>query len=208
MKKILSLIEHLHNDYVFKRRVNVLLEILSALIPNGSSVLDIGCGNGHIDSLIMQNKPGVTIQGLEVLERPKCLIDCKVFDGIQIPLKDLSVDICMFIDVLHHTHNIKKLLEEAYRVSRRYILIKDHICKNLIDHIILKFMDWIGNRPHGVNLVYNYKSKQQWDNYFSDLELLKISWNEEVNLYPFPANLLFGQGLHFITLLEKKGDKV
>ena len=39
------------------------------------------------------------------------------------------------------THNIKELLEEARRVSRRYVLIKDHICEGITDHIILKFMD-------------------------------------------------------------------
>lgn len=203
LKKLFSLIERFHGKYVFDRRGEVLFKTLSDLIPNGSLVLDIGCGNGVIDHKIMQNNPGISIKGIDVLKRQDCLIDCKVFDGIQIPMEDSSVDLCMFVDVLHHTHNIKEQLKEACRVTRKYILIKDHICEGFTDYITLKFMDWIGNRPHGVNLIYNYINREQWNGHFLNIGLEKICWNENINLYSYPAKLLFDRRLHFIALLEK-----
>lgn len=109
----------------------------------------------------------------------------------------------MFVDVLHHTVNIEGLLKEAQRVTSRYVLIKDHLCETKFDKYILSFMDWIGNRPYGVHLPYNYQSKQDWRRYVFVCGLGEVSWNENLPLYPFPFNHLFGRNLHFVALLEK-----
>jgi SAM-dependent methyltransferase len=203
MKTPLSVIKSFHTKFVFGRRVRVLSKMLSLLIPSNSSVLDIGCGNGNIGHLLMQNNPSISIQGLEVLARSDCLIECKTFDGIHIPMGDSSVDVSMLVDVLHHTLHPEELLREACRVSRKYILIKDHLCESGIGFAVLKFMDWIGNRPHGVNLVYNYQSKRKWLEYFSSCRLQTIAWNNKIPLYPYPFNKIFGRNLHFIALLGK-----
>lgn len=203
MKTLLSLIKSFHTKYIFGRRVRVLSMMLSELIPNNSSVLDIGCGDGKIGYLIMQNNSTVSIQGLEVFTRSGCLIECRTFHERHIPLKDSSVDVCMLIDVLHHTLHPGELLREACRVSHKYILIKEHLCESSVDFAILKFMDWIGNRPHGVNLVYNYRSKRKWVEYFSSCKLQTIEWNNKIPLYPYPFNKIFERNLHFIALLGK-----
>jgi hypothetical protein len=112
----------------------------------------------------------------------------------------------MFVDVLHHTHDIEALLSEACRVSCRYILIKDHLAENWVDYKILQFMDWVGNRPHGVVLPYNYRTASQWDRHFSRAGLKVTSREDRTSIYPFPFSAVFGRKLHFIALLEKTGD--
>ena len=199
----LTVLKRAHQSAVFGRRARVLAESLAAKIPPNSSVLDIGCGDGTIASLIMELNPKVTIQGIEFAERPSCRIACKPFDGKSIPHPAGSFDACMFVDVLHHTHGIETLLAEACRVSRRYVLIKDHLAENWLDFKTLQFMDWVGNRPHGVVLPYNYQSRAQWDCYFSAVGLRSVARQDRVKLYPFPFSALFGRKLHFIELLEK-----
>jgi SAM-dependent methyltransferase len=199
----LSLLKRAHGKAVFARRARVLAESLAAKIPTGASVLDIGCGDGTIASLIMNRNPTITIQGIDIPPRPSCRIACKPFDGTSIPHATGSFDVCMFVDVLHHTHWIEALLLEACRVSRRYVLIKDHLVENRLDFKTLQFMDWVGNRPHGVILPYNYKSSSQWSRYFSNAGLTTLARQDRVKLYPFPFNILFGRKLHFIELLEK-----
>ena len=202
---VLSATKALHERWVFERRARVLAALLAERIPEGASVLDVGCGNGVIAHLITELKPSVRFRGLEVTARPSCLIECDVFDGSKLPLADNSVDLCMFVDVLHHTHtlNIEGLLREARRVARRGVLIKDHLCENRFHHAVLAFMDWVGNRAHGVRLPYNYQSRDAWAGHFAAAGLRMARWTERVPLYPPPFSVIFGRGLHFVGQLER-----
>src|SRR5258708_38826102 len=153
----LSWIGRWHHAFVFERRTRVLAEMLAAQIPQRSSVLDIGCGDGTIGSLIAQLRPDIFIQGVEFLVRPGCKIACRAFDGSSLPFPDASFDVCLFVDVLHHTQDPAVLLREAVRGSRSFVLIKDHLHENFFDNITLRFIDWVGNRPHGEVLTYNHQ---------------------------------------------------
>jgi SAM-dependent methyltransferase len=199
----LSWIGRWHHAFVFERRTRVLAEMLAAQIPQRASVLDIGCGDGTIASLIKKLRPDGAVQGVEFQVRPGCKIECRAFDGLSLPFPDASFDVCLFVDVLHHTEDPSNLLREAARVSRSFVLLKDHLGENFIDDVTLRFMDWVGNRPHGVVLTYNYQSREQWTKHFSNCGLAEVSWTEEVPLYPAPFSLMAGRGLHFVSLLRK-----
>jgi SAM-dependent methyltransferase len=192
-----------HHALVVQRRTRVLAEMLAAQIPQGASALDVGCGDGTIASLMARLRPDISIQGVEYLVRPGCKIECRSFDGTTLPYPDASFDVSLFVDVLHHTRDPAVLLREAVRVTRRFVLLKDHINENVLDDITLRFMDWVGNRPHGVVLTYNYHSREQWAEYFALCGLKEVSWNREVPLYPWPFSLIVGRGLHFVSLLAK-----
>ncbi len=201
-----SLLGRAHRRTVFGRRARVLAELLAAKIPAGASVLDVGCGDGTIATLIASRNPSVTLQGIEFAPRTDCRIECKLFDGSSIPFPADSFDVCMFVDVLHHvkdSEGIEQLLREAGRVSRKLVLIKDHLTGSRFDFRTLQFMDWVGNRPHGVILPYNYQSRDQWDKHFLAAGLRVKEWQTNVPLYPFPFSALFGRQLHYIGLLEK-----
>ena len=198
-----SVLQAAHARMVFGRRVRVLAECLSARIPPGSAVLDIGCGDGTIGNLLAERGSEVSIEGVEFAPRPQCRIPCRPFDGAVLPFADGSFDVCLFVDVLHHTDDPTILLREARRMTRRVVLIKDHLSENGFDFKTLQFMDWVGNRPHGVRLPYNYQSRKEWEASFANCGLSIAQWTSEVPLYPFPFSLLVGRALHFVALLEK-----
>jgi SAM-dependent methyltransferase len=199
---LLSAVKRGHQALVHKRRVRVLAEMLAAQIPSAASVLDIGCGDGTIASLIAQLRPDISIKGVEVMVRQGCRVECFPFDGSTLPFPDNSIDVCMLVDVLHHTSNVSVLLREAARVSRTNVLLKDHLSENALDHATLRFMDWVGNRPHGVTLAYNYQSRAQWNAHFAACGVKIAAFTTELNLYPAPFSAVVGRNLHFVALLK------
>src|SRR3954466_8995940 len=146
-------VQRIHKLFVLDRREAVLARDLEEVMPaDVRSVLDVGCGDGIISSLIAQNG-NRQVEGVEVHSRETCRIKYSLFDGAKLPFPDDHFDAVMLVDVLHHTDNIQELLGECKRVSRSYIVIKDHVWSNPIDFWVLRFMDWVGNRSYGVRLI-------------------------------------------------------
>jgi SAM-dependent methyltransferase len=201
----LSWIARGHRALVFGRRARVLADALAPLIPAETrTALDIGCGDGTIASLLAQRRPDLAIEGVEVTPRPTCNIPCRAFDGAQLPFPDRSFDVCLVVDVLHHTADVTQLLREAARVSRSSVVLKDHLSESSFDHATLRAMDWVGNRPHGVTLTYNYQSLSQWQQHFASCGLEATQLSTALPLYLFPFSLLFGRKLHFVAQLAKR----
>ena len=113
----MGLIDGLHGGYVHDRRTRRLNEMLSALIPRGASVLDVGCGDGLLARRIQDARPDLTVQGIDVLVRDQTHVPVRHFDGRTIPDAIGRPDVVMFVDVLHHTDDPAVLLGEAARVA-------------------------------------------------------------------------------------------
>ncbi len=198
----MSSLGRLHGQYVHSRRVRVLCDYLSELLPQNARVLDVGCGDGWLAHLIMDKRKDLDIRGIDVLVRGESKIPVTPFNGLQIPFDDKSFDAVMFVDVLHHTEDPRILLSEAKRVAAKAIVIKDHRRNGLLAGPTLRFMDWIGNAPHGVVLPYNYWPHARWHESFAALNMKVNDWKEDLHLYPKPADWIFGRSLHFIARLE------
>ena len=200
----MSFLGKMHSRLIYTRRVNVLASRLSKLLPPDARVLDVGCGDGMIDSLIMQHRPDVSIIGIDVLVRDHTYIQVTAFDGRTIPYSTGRFDAVIFVDVLHHTDSPEILLREGKRVSRETIVLKDHIKDGILAGLTLQFMDWVGNAHHGVVLKYNYWTERQWREMFAALDLAVQEWDARIGLYPLPATWLFDRSLHFIAKLVQR----
>jgi SAM-dependent methyltransferase len=199
--RYLQWIGKIHGKLVHCRRVNVIAERVKFLLPAGATLLDVGCGDGIIARHLAQTVPGLKVAGAEYSPRANCAIPCVSFDGAHLPFADKSFDGCMFIDVLHHSLDPLSILRDAARVSRNFILIKDHVAENALDHWILQLMDWAGNRPHGVILPCAYLSKEQWRTLYSSAGLMEMRRERAIPLYPVPFSWILGRNLHFISVL-------
>lgn len=198
-------IKKIHAFTIHTNRVSTIANILIANIPSDvCSILDIGCGDGLISSKIQNSRNELKYTGIDVMERPKCEINYQSFDGINIPFDENTFDAVQLIDVLHHVEDIDSVMKNALKYTRKYIIIKDHIYENTLDFQTLKFMDWVGNAPHGVKVIYNFQKEKKWDEMFGINNLTKYFYNNKIKLYPRFANWIFGRKLHFIAILEIK----
>jgi ubiquinone/menaquinone biosynthesis C-methylase UbiE len=122
-----DILNRAHGALVFGRRVQILAANLAKEIPIRAEVLDAGTGDGSIAKAIALNRPDIKIEGIDVLIMPDKHIPVRLIDGEHIPLSEKAVDVVLFVDVLHHTSDARILLREAVRVSRRHVVIKDHL---------------------------------------------------------------------------------
>lgn len=191
-----------HSALVFGRRVRVLAGALAPLLPPGRLV-DVGCGGGAVAAAVASLRPGVVPEGFDVLLRPGCAIPARAFDGRRLPLADGAADAALLVDVLHHADDAAALLAECARVAP-VVVVKDHFARGVLDERTLAFMDWVGNRPHGVVLPYRYFSPASWEGAVASAGLREERRADVPGLYPFPFSALFGRGLHFVARLGRR----
>jgi SAM-dependent methyltransferase len=191
-----------HGKLVFDRRIRRLANVIAERLPQDARVLDVGCGSGDLAALVMQMRPDLKIEGIDVLVRPHTAIPVHEYDGQHIPFGDDSFDAAMVIDVLHHTDDPQAVLAEIARVAPK-VVIKDHLRDGLAAGPTLRFMDWVGNAAHGVRLPYNYLSRGQWQAIWDKLHLTTSAFATRLRLYPKPFSWVFDRGLHFVTILSR-----
>lgn len=197
------LLNRFHSTRVLRRRVETLSRHLAGMIPPNQQVLDVGCGDGQVARLLLSQRRDLKLTGVDVLVRPHTAVPVVAFDGHTLPYPDNAMDVVMLIDVLHHADDPRALLHEAARVSRHWVLIKDHTQQGWMAKSTLSLMDWIGNAHHGVALRYQYWTPPDWQDAWTVLRLRPVNTLTDLGLYPAWADWLFGRRLHFISLLEK-----
>ena len=90
---------------------------LARVLPQRSSVLDVGCGSGfiahHLSALL-----GARVAGIDVRKSVDAPIDYAAFDGVHFPAADESFDAVLLCYVLHHAQDQPAFLREVLRVLR------------------------------------------------------------------------------------------
>ena len=203
-----GLLDKVHGDWVHGRRVEVLSRHLAEVTPPDARVLDVGCGDGLIGSLMQRPRPDIEVSGIDIAVRDQTHIRVDEFDGLSIPRDDDSVDVVMLVDVLHHAEEPEKLLGEAARVARRALVLKDVTPLGPGSDATLRFMDWVGNARHGVPLPYKFWTQEEWRRAFADLDLSVEEVRRRLGIYPPPWNLAFEKRMHFIVRLVPRRQPV
>lgn len=89
-------------------------------------ILEIGCGDGSILNSLSKNSFGKELFGLEIsesgVERTRKrniagLVECKLFNGYQVPYSDKEFDLVILSHVIEHVEHPRMILTEALRVG-------------------------------------------------------------------------------------------
>ena len=105
-----------------------LIQSIARLVPPGSRVLDLGCGDGALLEHLMRER-GCTGYGVELadanvlacLKRGVNVIQLNLDEGLAM-FDDDSFDVVLQIDTLQHLRNTETMLVETARVGRQGIV--------------------------------------------------------------------------------------
>src|SRR3954462_6343512 len=202
MPSLAATLGYLHEKGVLHRRVTALAEAIGPLLPKAARVLDVGCGDALLDQALLQRRPDLRIEGVDVLVRKGTPIPVRQFDGRRLPFADGEYDVAMAVDVFHHAEDAETLAAEMKRVARGSLVIKDHFLHGVPSGFILRAMDWVGNFRHGVRLPFSYWTEPEWHKAWDRCGLRPTAILRSLRLYPFPLSLIFERDLHFVAALE------
>ncbi len=100
------------------------MQAIAQLVPQGSRVLDLGCGDGAMLAYL-QHTRGCTGYGIEIADANVLACVQRGVNVIQINLDaglamfdDASFDVVLQIDTLQHLRNAEVMLRETVRVGR------------------------------------------------------------------------------------------
>jgi methionine biosynthesis protein MetW len=104
------------------------LDVVAGLVPAGSRVLDLGCGDGALLEYLMHERgctgTGVEIRGAEVIgciERGVPVIEGDIDEGLA-DFEDGSFDLVVVSQTLQATRHPLLVVHEVMRVGRRVIV--------------------------------------------------------------------------------------
>jgi len=100
------------------------MKIMAGLVPVGSRVLDLGCGDGAMLAYLQQVR-GCSGYGIEIadanvlacVKRGVNVIQLNLDEGLSL-FDDASFDVVLQIDTLQHLRNAEVMLRETVRVGR------------------------------------------------------------------------------------------
>ncbi|MGC9562071.1 methionine biosynthesis protein MetW [Brachymonas sp. M4Q-1] len=106
----------------------VNVKAVAALVPEGSRVLDLGCGRGELLAYLQQHKGcsgyGVELDDANVLacvQRGVNVLQLNLDQGLSVFANDMF-DVVLQIDTLQHLRNAETMLRETVRVGRMGII--------------------------------------------------------------------------------------
>jgi methionine biosynthesis protein MetW len=100
------------------------IEILGELIPKGSRVLDLGCGDGAFLEYLQNERQcfgyGIELDDANVascIDRGINVLQLNLEEGLKL-FEDHSFDVVLQIDTLQHLRNAETMLKETARVGK------------------------------------------------------------------------------------------
>lgn len=100
------------------------LEVIASLVPQGSRVLDLGCGDGTLMAYLREHRGcrgfGVEIDDAKVaacVRRDVKVLQLNLEDGLAM-FDDRSFDVVLQLETLQHLRNTEKMLRETARIGR------------------------------------------------------------------------------------------
>lgn len=180
----------------------------------GESLLDIGCGNGMIASLVKDRFQQIQLLDVVRYLPPELRLPFKFYkEGDPI---NGSYDTVLLLTVLHHSSGPRDLLKLAWAATKKRLIIIEsvvgiHSTEPGVNYELVEssdekqvayaaFIDWFYNRVlhDDVPVPCNFTTPQEWKSVFAEenMKLVQTSY--------FGQDIDIGPEYHVLFVLQKE----
>ena len=150
-------------------RFYLLIQAYKHWLHKRENVLDVGCGDGIMTSLLIKNL-NIQTTGCDIQNYLKVNIPfSQMISETILPFKKNSFDCVMLNDVLHHMSFDKQelLIQECLRIAPKVLIFEDE------PTLVGKSADFLINKFHNFTMPVplTFRSNQQWKNLFKKLDI-------------------------------------
>lgn len=190
-----------HHRTVRMPRRDRITSSLAAHLGRVDSLLDVGCGDGANTKRLAETAGATRVVGVDVHVREHTFIDVKPYNGRDLPFPDASFDAVSIVDALHHCSEPQRVLDEAARVARSVVVIKDHLAFGPVSRKLLYCMDLVGNAKDGIACPGTYFDLREWIHMIqhAGARMEAIEW--PLRIHDMPWRLLGWPELQFTAKL-------
>ena len=131
----------------------------------GEKILDLGAGDGLL-ALEIKEKLDKEVVLVDIVDYNFTDLPLILYNPEgKVPLADEEVDTTILYTVLHHASDPEHLLEEATRVTKQRLVIKEAYIEEDDIRMTNSFFDWFYNRVIGdedINVPLNFLKVEGW----------------------------------------------
>ncbi len=149
------------------RRAESFVDLFKDYIAPDSRVLDIGGGWGfYVEPLKRVRNCEVTV--LDVVEPGFHKAPVVTYEGTRIPFSDQAFDVSLLITMLHHVPRPEKVLAEAKRVTRGFVIVVEDLYRHTAERWWAIVRDSLYNFEF-VGHPRNFRDRSGWLECFHSL---------------------------------------
>lgn len=149
------------SGYVQKQK-----KLLVPYLGEARSLLDFGCGDLSLATLVHGEFPKLAITGVDVVDSGVRTdgITFQLYDGKTLPFRSNAFDVSISYHVFHHCSDLRAVFGEVTRVTKKTLLMVEPVYRNRIDLFFMKFVDRLGNGWRGVAIPmpFTFQKEATW----------------------------------------------
>lgn len=145
-----------------KERAAFIASAFSDVISQSKSILDVGCDFNNLKEII-----GPKVTGIDLYGKPDIQVNLEQEKLTLFP--DHQFDLVVCTEVLEHLENFHTLIDELFRVSRKYVLISLPNCADFFTRLKILHTGSVG-KFYGLPLV-KPSDRHRWFFSHNDLEI-------------------------------------
>lgn len=169
---------------ILRMRARHLASAIARHVQPGTYLLDVGCGDLWVGANIAA-AAAAHVCGIDLFDQNATDLPFQTYDGRRFPFPDNSFDTVLFCFVLHHSEDQDRLLAEALRVSRKYVILLEDTFDSSFGHLTTKIHDVIVNKVMypSISIPFTYRTREGWRGLF-DAHRLDLVCEERIHSLP------------------------